>query len=246
MSTTAVPAPETRLSEPERLINVFVAPSRTFTDIRRNASWWVPWLLVSVTSLIFMFVVQKKIGFEQIMQNEITNSGKAEQFEKLSPEQKQKQLDISMTIMKVVSYATPVTTLIFLLIVGGVLMGAFNFGLGAEVSFKQSMATVAYGMLPGLIGSALGLVSLLIGVREPDAFNIKNPVATNPAYFMDPTQHRFLYGMASSLDVFVIWMIIVLGIGYSSLSKVKKTTAILTIAGLYLVFKLVASGISAI
>jgi hypothetical protein len=246
MSTSATPVPGPGLSQAGRLVNVFFAPSRTFTDIRNNASWWVPWLLVAVTSLVFMYVVQQKIGFEQIVQNEITNSGRAEQLEKLSPEQRQQQMKLSLTIMKVASYATPVTTLIFLLIVGGILMATFNFGFGAEVKFAQSVAVVAYSMVPSLIGSALGIVALLVGVREPDAFNIRNPVATNPAYFMDPTQHKFLYGMASSLDIFTIWMIILLGIGYSSISKAKRTPAILAVAGLYVAWKLVVSGVSAL
>jgi hypothetical protein len=34
------PAPESApLSEGARLVNTFIAPSRTFADLRRNASW---------------------------------------------------------------------------------------------------------------------------------------------------------------------------------------------------------------
>jgi len=34
-------APETvPLSEGARIVNTFIAPSKTFTDLRRNASWW--------------------------------------------------------------------------------------------------------------------------------------------------------------------------------------------------------------
>ena len=41
-SASAAMPPETQsLSEVERVIDTFVAPSKTFTDIRRNASWWM-------------------------------------------------------------------------------------------------------------------------------------------------------------------------------------------------------------
>lgn len=233
------------LSEGSRVINTFFAPSKTFTDIRRNASWWVPWLLLSVVSIAFMQTVGAKIGWEQVAHNDMQFSGRLEKFEQAPPEQQQKGLQFAMTIYKVTSWAAPVTLLIFTLILAGILMATFNFGMGAEVAYKQSMAIVLYSFLPGVLAYILGIVSLMVGV-DAEGFNLRNPVATNPAYFMDPTKAKFLYGMASGLDVIVIWNIILLGIGYSSVSKVKRGTAIGTIFALFIVWKLVISGISAI
>ena len=246
MSTSAtIPQSQPPLSEGARLINTFAAPSKTFTDIRRNASWWVPWLLMSVMSICFMAVVGQKIGYEQITRNQISQSSRAAQFEQLPPEQQERQMRMSESIMKYAGYASPVTVLLVAIIVAAVLMGLFNFGAGAEVPFRQSLAVVFYAWLPSILGSILGIVSLLVGV-DPEGFNIQNPVATNPAYFMNPTQNKFLYGMASALDVFTIWTIILMGIGFSSVSKVKKGTALAMIVGIYLVYKLVVSGVSAI
>ena len=41
------PAP---LSEGQRLIDTFIAPSKTFTDLRRNASWWAPFIAIVIVS----------------------------------------------------------------------------------------------------------------------------------------------------------------------------------------------------
>lgn len=240
--TTEVQPP---LSEGARVINTFIAPSKTFTDIRRNASWWVPWLLLTIVSIAFMQTVAAKIGWEQVAHNDMQISGRLEKFEQAPPEQQQRGMQVAQTIYKVTSWAAPVSVLIFAVILAGILMATFNFGMGAEVAFKQSMAIVLYSFLPGVLAYLLGIVSLVVGV-DPEGFNLRNPVATNPAYFMDPTKAKFLYGMASALDVIVIWNIILLGIGYSSVSKVKKGTAIGTIFALFIVWKLIVSGISAI
>ncbi len=246
MSTaTVTPEVQPPLSEGERLINTFFAPSKTFADIRRNASWWVPWLLLSLVSIAFLQTVGMKIGWDQVTRNELQISGRAEKFDQLPPEQQQRSVQISQTIYKVSSWAPPITLLIFTVILAAILMATFNFGMGAEVAFKQSMAIVLYAFIPSILGSLLGIVSLLVGV-DPEGFNMRNPVATNPAYFMDPTKAKFLYGMASGVDIIVIWTIILLGIGYSSVSKVKKGTAIGTIFALFIVWKLIVSGISAI
>ena len=56
------------LSEPQRIVNTYVAPGKTFADIRRNASWWAPWVLISIFSWLLVFTVDKKVGYEQVTQ----------------------------------------------------------------------------------------------------------------------------------------------------------------------------------
>jgi hypothetical protein len=134
--------------------------------------------------------------------------------------------------------------LLFLAITAGVLLATFNFGLGANIRYKTAYAIIFYASLPGIIGSILGAASVFAGVN-PEGFNVNNPVATNPAYFMDRAGNKFRYGMASSLDILVIWTIVLLGIGFASNSKVKRGTAIGVVAGWYLLWKLVTSALAA-
>ena len=51
--------------------------------------------------------------------------------------------------------------------------------------------------------------------------------------------------MLSGVDAVVIWSIILMGIGIAAVSKVKRATAILTIAGLYLGWKLLTGALGA-
>ena len=239
------PAPEpSSLSEGARIIDTFIAPSKTFTDLRRDASWWGPWLLISIFALIFVYSMDRQIGFDQINRNEIAHSSRADQFDKLTPEDQAKQLSFTDTLVRYVSYGIPVTILLFLAVTTGVLWATFKFGAGADVSFKTAYAIIFYASLPGIIGSILGTISMFVGVN-PEGFNVNNPVATNPVYFMDRSGSKFLYGMASGLDVIVLWTIVLMGIGFSCNSKVKRSTAIIIVAGWYLFWKLAVSAIAA-
>jgi hypothetical protein len=241
-----VPTPEAApLSEGARLINTFIAPSKTFTDLRRNASWWAPWIAISIFSLLFIYAIDRQIGFDQISRTEIARTPqRAEQIEKLPPDQQAKQMAIAVAFTKYISYATPFVVLIIYLIIAAVLMATFNFGAGAEVSFKTSLAIVLYGSLPGIVAAVLGVISLFAGV-DPEGFNIRNAVATNPAYFMDPMGSKFVYGVASAFDVISIWSIVLMGIGFSCTSKVKRSTAITIVAVWFLVYKLVSASLAA-
>ena len=50
--------------------------------------------------------------------------------------------------------------------------------------------------------------------------------------------------MASALDVLTIWSLILIGIGYSCTSKVKRSTAIIVVVAWYLGYKLLAAGLA--
>jgi len=240
-----VPTPESApLSEGARIVNTFIAPSRTFTDLRRNASWWGPWLLISIFALAFIYSMDRQIGFEQISKNEIAKSPRADQFDKLPAEQQEKQIRITSNFVRYLSYAIPVTIMFYFLITATVLWATFKVGTGAQISFKVAYAIIFYASLPIVISSILGSISMFAGVN-PEGFNVNNPVATNPAYFMDPTQNKFLYGIASGLDVLIIWSIILMGIGFSANSKVKRGTAIAIVAGWYIFWKLGTSALAA-
>ena len=64
------------LSQGARIIDTFIAPSKTFTDLKRSAAWWAPWLVISIFSILFIFAIGKQIGFEQVNKNIISRSPK--------------------------------------------------------------------------------------------------------------------------------------------------------------------------
>jgi hypothetical protein len=242
--TTPTPPAENApaLSQFERITDIFFSPSTTFTDVKRSPSWWGPWLVMSVFAFVIVFAMQQKIGWPQMMENEINASPKqAEQLEKLPPEQRAQRIAVGATVTKYISYATPVLILIIVVIVAAVLMGTFNFGLGTEISFSTALAVVMYSYLPGIIRSLLAAISLYAGAN-PEGFNPRNPVASNLGFLVSRADHPVLYALGSSVDVFGIWIVILMGIGFSCVSKAKRSTAISVVVGWYVLIALLGAG----
>ena len=232
------------LSEPQRLVNTFIAPSKTFTDIRRNASWWVPLLLISIFSIAFFVMIDKKVGFDQVARTMLA-SNKA--IQQLDPAQQEQAYARTAIGLKVGEYAAPIFILIYVLITAAVLMATFNFMMDAQVSFSQSMAIVMYGWLPGILSAILAMFALAFG--DPEGFRMDNPIGTNPAHFMDPTSTpKFLYAMLTSVDVISLWIVVLIGIGFALNAKKKISTgsAIATVAVWYFIIKLVGAGFAAL
>jgi hypothetical protein len=234
MPVTPAPAPAGEaapLSEPARILNTFIAPRKTFTDVRRNASWWGPFLLIVVFSISFVYIGGEKVGFRKIMENQLRAQPKRQaQIENLPPDQREQQMEKGATISKYVSYGFWAIQLIILLIISGVLFATFKFAAGADIKFKQAFAIVMYAGLPGLLRVLLAILSLVTGA-SPDSFTFQNPVATNPGYFMNPADSPFLYSLASSCDIFLIWTLVLTAIGFTCVSKVKSGTAYAIVFG---------------
>lgn len=219
------------LSEAARVLNTFVAPSKTFTDLRRSASWWLPFLISAIVSLAFVYVADQKVGFRKIAENQLRAQPKqADQVERMAADQREKNMQTRTVFTKVISYGFSGFILIWYVIVAAVLLATLKFGFSAAVKFKTLFALVIYSSLPGILKAILGMVSLVAGVAS-DAFTFQNAVATNPGYFVDPATNPVLYGFLSSFDVFAIWTMILAAIGITCISKVKMGTAFAVVFG---------------
>src|SRR5271170_6446194 len=77
------------LSQVERVVDTFIAPTKTFTDILRSTSWWLPFLLAVVVSLGVTYAIDKQVGFDRVVENVIQDSPKQEeQMSSLPPDQR--------------------------------------------------------------------------------------------------------------------------------------------------------------
>jgi hypothetical protein len=244
MPPESMPSPQPGLSEPARIINTFIAPGTTFEDIKRKASWWVPFVLSSVFAIAFFVTIDKKVGFDQVTREMMSHNS---QMQQQTPEQQERTIALVSNATKYFGYAAPVFILIYGLIIAVVLMATFNFAMQAEIPFSNSLAIVFYAWLPAILSSILGIISLMIG--NPDNFHMQNPVATNPAYFLDPAStSKFLYAFLTSFDVISLWTVVLLGIGFAVNSKKKLSTgtAIMVVAAWFFLVKLIAAGFAGI
>jgi len=236
------PAP---LSEGLRLVDTFVAPSKTFPDLRRSASWWAPFLISAIVSLSFVYVADLKIGFRKIADNQLQASPKqADQVERMAPADREKNAQTRTKFTKLISYGFFAFIAIWYAIVAAILLVTLRFGLGAEVKFKTLFALVVYASLPNTLKAILGMISILAGVAG-DAFTFQNPVATNPGYFVDAVTNPVLHSFLLSFDVFGIWTMILGAIGITCISKVKKGTAFAVVFGWFALLVLIGVGATA-
>ena len=61
MTDQVLPAEVQPLSQVERVVDTFIAPTKTFTDILRSTSWWLPFVIGTVVAYALTFGIGQKV-----------------------------------------------------------------------------------------------------------------------------------------------------------------------------------------
>jgi hypothetical protein len=134
--------------------------------------------------------------------------------------------------------------LLIWLVIAVVNWATFKVAVGADISFGKSLGVIIYAALPLTLKSLLAIGSVLAGVNA-DSFSFQNPLASNPGYFMNPSDGVFLYGIATSLDIFMIWTLVLTAIGFTCVGKIKTGTAYAVVFGWWALLTIATTGLSA-
>lgn len=225
------------MSQAGRLVNVIVDPKPAFADIAARPGWWVPMILIMVCSLAFMLAFSSHVGWERFMRQQLESNPKTQN---MSPEDREKALEMQLKFgAPVGTFIAVVASPIVMLITAGALLFVFNNMLGSAVKFRQTLAVAAYASVPGVL--ALGGSLLVMFLKDPSDFDLKNPVGYNLGFYLDPkTTPAWLVSFAGSLDVFAIWGALLLATGMAALTKKRwgsALTGVLIPWGVWIVLK---------
>jgi len=226
------------LSQVERVVNTFVAPSATFHDILRSTSWWLPFVVLSLSAVGMAFTIQHKVGWEQVAQTQIQMSPSLQnQMANLTPALQAKQMHGMALGYQISAFASPLLVLAFSALAALLLWASFNFGLGARTTYGQNFCLWMYCFLPHLLADLVTVVRLCFG-GSTEGFDLKMPAGTSFGYYF-PDASPWLRTLLASFDVLAIWALVLLVMGGAIVAKVKKSQAAAVVVGWWLLIVLV-------
>lgn len=246
---TAVEEPA-RLGPLSRLTGTLLSPGETFVDVNRKPTWLAPMIIAIVTviasSLFFTWRVHP--NWEEITRNQIKKRMEKSN-QSIPEEQLQQQINIGKTIAKFYPIIGAIFTPIVYLIVAGI------FALGmmliqAKTTFKKILSVVSWTFAAmGILGTVVMMASLMVrdeeGLRNIDPTQPTGIVPTNLAVFLASDASPVIKAIAGSLDVFSIWILILLSIGFAAIAGSRKITtgkAATVVFGFWLVFVVIKVG----
>jgi hypothetical protein len=223
MATEPMPAPtpvmpsQAQISPLGRIFGVLFSPKPTFADIARKPNWILPVVVSTILSLVIVTVMNQRVDWRDYISQQIDKNPQAAQ---MSPEQKARQVEISTKVTTYIVYGIGVLgAILFAVIVGGIMMLAYNLLAGAGASFAQSLAIAAHSLMVGIFSAPIFLLVLFL--RPKGTIDPQNPVATNLAAFLPEDSAKWLMALCKSIDIFTIWTLMLIAIGFAAVNPRK-------------------------
>lgn len=235
----ATPAPGGEPNSFQRIIGVLFSPNATFASIARRPDWVVPLVLLLLVAFAAGIVMAPRVDFAAPAREAM------EQNKNATPEQVDRAVRMSASIGKVFTYIAPVLSLIGLLIIAGVCLLAFRI-FGGEGDFKQAFSVTCYSSIPSIIKSIVTMIVVVArgGIVHPQA--LQTLVRSNLGFLVDYKTNPMAFALLSSFDIFSVWFLALMIIGFSYVARVSKVKAAVTIISLWvlvLLLKLIGPAI---
>ena len=246
LSGSAVDIAVAPLSPGSRIAATFLSPTKLFEDLKRDTSWWPAFVLLVLGGLIFCFAVQKQVGWAHAYDAILRQNPKQQaQFAQMQPAQVASAKAIGAKITEGIAWGFPVVILLSSAVCAAVLLGTLNFAFGGHATFGQLFAVYMYASVPFVLHSLLAAIALFAGL-DSGSFLISNPVGSNPGYYLSPDTAPWLMALATSLDLFTLWMLALLVIGCATVAKVSRMSAGIAVVGWWVLVLILKVGAAAL
>lgn len=216
-----------------RLVGVIVSPGETFKSIAAHPKWLGAVLTVAILVGAGQFAfLSTKVGQDASLDQQVTTM---ENFGvKVTPEMQQ-GMEAGLSRGRYITLvAILVMSFVMTALFAGIGYAVFTALMGGSATYKQVLAVVAHAGAISLLGQLFTLP--LNYVRETASS------ATNLSVFLPFLEEgAVLTRFAGMIDIFVIWWLVVLAIGFAVLYRKKTGPIFASFAGIYVVIAAVVA-----
>lgn len=225
----AAPAPVKPASRWEDFIDIFYAPSSVY-ERRRNSGFGIPMLVVAV--LVGVIALANSGVMQPIMDAEFARQTAMmmKKNPQITPEMMEKGRAFGETLAKIGAF--------IVVPIGMFLTGLVLWIVGKFFDAKQTLAAAimvaAYAYVPRILESILAGVQGLL--MDPASLNGRYRISLGLGRFLDPdTASPMLLALLGRVDVFTIWVTVLLAIGLAVTGRIPRSKAALAAAIVWLV-----------
>ena len=214
-------APESGGGFFQNLIDVYFSPREAFTRIVRNPSFLLPLAGYILLVLGFTGIWMNRMDAREFIKVQLEESG---QWDKIPAEQREAILEGAPGQMKIFGWIGPVVaTPVMLLLTAAVLLFIYRFFYSSEVVFKQAFSIVTWTFFAVALLTT-PLLLLVFQLKGDWNVNPQEAIQANLGLLLDKSEAaKPLWALLSSIDVFSMWTVFLLAVGFAVASR--KTTA---------------------
>lgn len=225
-----------------RIVGALFSPVRTFEAIGQRPTWLLALVLLVGIGVLGGYLAADKLDWEGVARQQIEQSGR-----QLSEDQIERQIDLIESVGPKGMLVGPLVgaPVVYLLI--ALLFWVLLKLLGADFSFKASFATALHGLMPTAVSGLLSMpVVLSRDELSSEVTRTGGVLKSNLAAFAPEEAGGAILALLSSIDLFSIWSLTLLTIGYAVVARVSRGKAAAAVVGLWAVYVALKVGMAAI
>jgi hypothetical protein len=225
------PPPDSSDSSLARVAGVFASPGPTFAAIARRPGWVLPLVISAVLAVAATAAILPRLDFESALREGFAARGKT------VPEAQFDQILATQKRLAGLGYVwAALAGTVIALILAGVFLLAFK-AFGWDLKFRQAFGVTSHALLPG-IGVSMLLIFFVTRLDLVNPADLGDLTRSNPGLLVDRHANPVLHSLAASLDVFTIWILVLLVIGFAAAANVTRRKAAILIGSLWGIFVL--------
>lgn len=202
----------------EDLIDILYAPSKVFARQQKRSAW-PPFLVVAVLIGVLSYV---NVGNLQGVLDAEINRAVAEAMEK-NPSMNEEALTGMRRVMETSMTWGTVLGAPLLLCVLGLVVWIVGKALGGTLGFGTGILIASFAYVPRILESALVAVQGL--VLDTASYTSRFQFSFGIGRLMDPNGPQGMLNLLGRIDVFTLWVTLLLAIGLQYTAKVSKEKA---------------------
>ncbi len=228
-------APEAPLGTFQRISGVVFSPDETFREVAARPNVLVPLVILLAIAIVSAVILVPRMDFQSMLRDQMERSGKAAT---MTPSQLDTSVRIGSSFAKLIGYSSPALAVGIWALIAGALLVTFRL-FGGEGTYKQAFSVTLYSWIPLTINGIIGIiVAMTKSSLNPEEMGTL--VASNAGILVDLHARPVAYALLSAVDLFTIWAIVLLIIGFAHVAKTSKGRAaavVLSLWGVLLFFK---------
>jgi hypothetical protein len=222
-----------------RLAGALVQPGATFRSIAARPSWVVALVVLTVIQIVAVVLLFDRVDMTEVIRQQMEARGQelppGTDFEQMAGMQKGAGMGCAIL-------GAPVGYVVLALL----LMVAFKL-VGGEIDFKRSFSVTLHAMMPLAVAGVL-TIPVLLGLEEVsfEQMQTGSVLASNLGFLAPEDASPALVAVLSSLDVFSLWVAILLVLGFSIVARVSRGLATGVVVLLWLLWIGVKAALAAL
>jgi hypothetical protein len=231
-----VPTAQPKLSAWSRLVKAVYEPSAVFEDIAIKPSWALVLVMFILLSVFTQVIAIQHLDMEATIMSRL---------EKRNVEFSEEQMNRAMQQGQKFAYIGPAVSIVIIPLGMAVLAGIFLVAIrlvGGETDFPRTFSAMLHAYWPASLVSTVIAIPLLMRLGKLPQSALQNIVKSNLGAFMAPDAPRWLRALGGSIDVFNIWIIVLMILAASTIGRISRGKAAVAVLLPWLIFLLLKVG----